>query len=420
MQNLNSFLVEELTELKAKKLYRSTTNHLASYPGIINFSSNDYLGLASRIFNPADFYQDRETQKFITEGKVDIFSESSSMQDTQVSLFNQNSVEPGPSISGIQYGSSGSRLTTGTHAIHEKLENFIAEWKHSEAALLFSSGYLANLGTLAALLNPRDVVFSDEYNHACIFDGIRLSGAKKFIYKHSDIEHLTELLTKHRNEFAKAIIVTDSVFSMDGDKAKLEDIVKLSKQFSSSVYVDEAHATGILGTTGAGLVEELVDAGKIKYADIAVQMGTFSKAVGLEGAYIAGSSDLINFLKNKARTFVYSTASSPLIINRILANLKTIKQDNLLRATLKNNILFFKSHLKQSHLKWTNEDSAIFSIELGDIEKTLEASQQLKEKGLLVLAIRPPTAPTPRLRVCISAKHSEVEINKLAEELKNI
>ncbi len=421
-QNLQTFLAEELNELKAKNLYRKATNHLKLNPGIINFSSNDYLGLGSKIINASDFYHNLEIQKSIIAGKLDIFSGEASLDNhfSQGSLFKQD-LEPTPQIHTMQYGSTGSRLTTGSHEIHEILERFIANWKQTEAALVFGSGYLANLGTLSALLNPRDVVFTDQYNHSCIFDGIRLSGAKKFIYSHNDTEHLQDLLSKHRGSFAKAIIVTDTVFSMDGDRAKLKELTQLSKSFECTMYVDEAHATGVLGPTAAGLVEELVSQGQINYSDIEIQMGTFSKAVGLEGAYIAGSKELIDFLKNKARTFVYSTASSPIILNKVLENLKIIKENNILRDKLKNNILFFQNCLKANpSLKWSNEDTAIFSIELGDIEQTIKASEQLKAKGLLVLPIRPPTVPTPRLRVCISAKHSEEEISRLIEGIKTL
>ncbi len=421
-QNLKTFLEEELSELKAKNLYRETINHLKYNPKMINFSSNDYLGLGSKIINASDFYHDPDIQKAILGGKLDIFSGEVILDDhfSQVSLFQQDP-EPTPSINTMQYGSTGSRLTTGTHEIHEQIEKFLTLWKQTESSMVFGSGYLANVGTLSALLTPRDVVFTDEYNHSCIFDGIRLSGAKKFIYKHNDMQHLEELLTKHRDTFAKALIVTDTVFSMDGDRAKLTEICKLRNKFTCATYVDEAHATGVLGPSGAGLVEELVNQGEINYSDIDIQMGTFSKAIGLEGAYVAGSGDLINFLKNKARTFVYSTASSPIILNRVLENLKIIREDNILRNKLKHNILFFQNCLKnRSNLKWTNEDTAIFSLELGDINQTLEASQKLKDKGLLVLAIRPPTVPTPRIRVCISARHSEEEISKLIQALEDM
>lgn len=417
-QKLQAFLEEELNKLKSRSLYRRTVNHLRDDPKAINFSSNDYLGLGSKVINASDFYGDADIQKTILDGKLNIFSRGALLYNNflQGSLFQQES--PVIKINTMQYGSTGSRLTTGTHEVHEKLESYIADWKQTEAAIIFSSGYLANLGALSCLLTPRDVVFSDECNHACIFDGIRLSGAKKFIYKHNDIEHLQELLNKHRNAHVKAIIVTDTVFSMDGDRARLKELTQLSKDFNCSIYVDDAHGTGVLGPSGAGLVEELIDRGEIKHSDIDIQMGTFSKAVGLEGAYIAGSKDLIHFLKNKARSFMFSTASSPIIINKVLENLKIIRTDNSLREKLHHNIQFFRSKLDEYGFKaWTNENTAIFAIELGGIKHTIKVSEQLRDQGLLVLPIRPPTTRTPRLRVCISAKHSEEEITRLSQEL---
>lgn len=424
---VKDFLVSELAEIKSQNLYRQTVNHNKANSHLINFSSNDYLGLGSRIFTGAQLYSDPMIIKILSEGKIDFTKEEKidlkQKDSEQCSLFAQNKVESKESTAFMlnQLGSTGSRLITGTHEIHEKLETFIAEWKHTEAAMLFTSGYLANLGALSALLNPRDVVFSDEYNHACIFDGIRLSRAKKFIYKHNDINHLEELITQHRSQFAKAIIVSDTVFSMDGDKAKLAEISALAKKFNCSVYIDEAHATGVLGSSGSGLVEELVDKSLLKYSDIEIQMGTFSKAVGLEGAYIAGSRDLINYLKNKARTFVYSTAASPLLLNKVYEHLKIIRYSKQLREKLHSNIEFFRGKLKEyQNIDWGNDSTAIFSIAMKTNQHAIESSEQLKLKGFLVLPIRPPTVPNPRLRICISANHSEENINNLVDNLVNL
>ena len=360
MKDLSSFLSAKLLDLERNNLLRDT---IVVDNQLINFSSNDYLGLSSGI----------EAQ-FIT-------------------------------------GSTGSRLTTGTHAAHLKLENFIAEWKGVEAALVFSSGYLANLGSISCLVDSRDVVFTDELNHSCIFDGIRLSRAKKFIYKHNDMEHLQELLLAYRANYAKSMIITDSVFSMDGDKANLCEIVELAKQYSCFTYVDEAHATGLFGSQGAGLVEEFG-------LDIDVQMGTFSKAVGLEGAYIAGSKDLIAYLKNHARTFMFSTAMSPSVSNQILSNLELIRYQPQLRLKLHSNIAIFRKLLADYGIdNWINDCTAIFALECHSVEQALQFSKQLHEQGLLVMAIRPPTVKTPRLRICLSAKHSEQDLLQLVKNL---
>ncbi len=367
--NLESFLEEELKILEGKNLLRQVTDY--SKKNLINFSSNDYLGLA------------------------------------------ENKVAPA-TITSHDIGSSGSRLTTGTHPIHLELEQYICEWKNSEAALVFSSGYLANSGAIPALMGPQDVIFSDELNHACIFDGIRLSGAKKFFYKHNDTAHLKELLETNRHKFQKAMVITDSVFSMDGDKAKLDEIVFLKKFFDFFIYVDEAHGSGILGSNGSGLVEELTEKNLIHKEDIEIQMGTFSKAIGVEGAYIAGSKKLIDFLLNSARTFMFSTSPSPFICSRILINLKAAINKPALRAKLHENILYTRNLLEAEQVQdWSNDFTAIFAVFVGDVEKTLDISKQLLDAGLLVLPIRPPTVTSPRLRVCISAKHSKEDISKL-------
>lgn len=370
-QSLSDFLENELKLLEEANLYRKPR----IYPkDLINFSSNDYLGLADKSFTHS-----------------------------------------------TQLGSTGSRLTTGTHEEHLELESLIADWKSTEAAIIFGSGYLANLGTISALLNSRDVVFTDELNHACIFDGIRLSKAKKFIYRHNDMKHLEELLELHRNKYQKSMIVSDTVFSMDGDRADLVSIAQLASNSDSFFYVDEAHATGVFGSQGAGLVQELKDQGLLKPDSVAIQMGTFSKALGVEGAYIAGSKDLIIYLQNHARTFMFSTASSPMMIQAIISNLKLIRTDPSSRNKLHTNIKYFRDLLTEYSIQnWINDHTAIFAILVESINQALNLSESLARAGFLVMPIRPPTVPSPRLRICISAKHSQEELLGLAKALRNI
>jgi 8-amino-7-oxononanoate synthase len=412
-KSLKTFLQESLAKLREKNLIRETKHF--DKKSFVDFSSNDYLGLGEKALSPADLYT-KSIQDFLFANSCD-----EELEEGQISLWNNTvNFEPTKHES-LFIGSTASRLITGTHPIHERLEAKIASWKKTEAALCFGSGYLANIGAIPALVGPRDLVLSDELNHACILDGIKLSGAKKFFYRHNDIEHLEELLSKHTNHYEKILVITDSVFSMDGDRARLEEIIKLKKDFCFSVYLDEAHATGVLGNTGAGLVEELSEAGKISAEDIEIQMGTFSKAVAVEGAYIAGSEELITFLKNKARSFMFSTAFSPLIANLISQNLESVINRNDLRIKLKTNIKCFQKELKNQEINnWTNEDTSIFSIVVGDNLETLNFSKALLEKGVLVMAIREPTVPYPRLRVCISARHSREEIKQLSVLLKEL
>lgn len=373
---LEKFFEEKLTELKNKNLYRSENVYLSPDKDLIDFASNDYLGLASQNLN-AEKSQER-------------------------------------------LGSSGSRLLTGTHEIHQELEKEIAKWKKTESALFFGSGYLANIGTIPALANPHDVIFSDELNHACILDGIKLSGAKKFFYKHKDVDHLLELIKAHRSKYQKAFIISDSIFSMDGDKAPIDELSKIAKQYNLGLYLDEAHATGIYGSSGAGLVEEFYDQKLISPVDISVQMGTFSKAVGVEGGYIAGSRLLIDFLKNTARSFIFSTAPSPLITRQILENVISIKSNPGLRLQLKNNINYFREKLLQNQISFTNEETSIFALPCKSNQSALDKSSLLLKSGFLVLAVRYPTVASPRLRVCLSAHHSKENIDKLVELLKGL
>jgi len=370
---LEKFFEEKLTELKSKNLYRSENVYRSPDKDLIDFASNDYLGLAS---------QESTNEK------------------------NQES-----------YGSSGSRLLTGTHAIHQELEKEIANWKKTESAIFFGSGYLANIGAIPALANPHDVIFSDELNHACILDGIKLSGAKKFFFKHKNLDHLQELIETHRSNHQKGFIVSDSIFSMDGDRAPIDDLSSIAKKYNLGVYLDEAHATGIYGSTGAGLVEEFCDNKLIDHSDITVQMGTFSKALGVEGGYIAGSRLLIDFLKNTARSFLFSTAPSPLITKQILENITSIKNNPRLRLKLKDNIVYFREKLLQNQINFTNEETSIFALPCKSNQSALDKSSILIKAGFLVLAVRFPTVSSPRLRVCLSALHSKENIDKLVEVL---
>jgi len=360
--NLNNKLSGKIEVLKSKNLYRECKIHDSK---LINFGSNDYLGLAK--------------------------------QKTSLDL--------------DSIGSTGSRLITGTHQEHVDLEEAIANWKQTEAALFYSSGYQANLGTISALVGPGDLVLSDEYNHACILDGIRLSGAAKFFYRHNDIEHLEELLSKYSNQYENVFVITDTIFSMDGDRARLKEIASLKQKYSFYIYVDEAHATGVLGESGSGLVSEL----ELK-KQVDVQMGTFSKALGVEGAYIAGSKTLIEYLINKSKTFIYSTAPSPIVAKLIKRNLEILMSStgDQLREKLASNIKYFSQLLSKEKITFINEATTIFIIPYEDISSAVNKSKLLQSKGFLVTAIRPPTVSFPRLRICITAKHSQEELENLS------
>lgn len=386
MKSYQQFFKESLESSKEEKQLRTIQDKVLP-EGCIDFGSSDYLGLAS--------------------------------QDPQEAFANINHEEK--QKSNIRLGSSGSRLTTGTYPIHLELEQEIAKWQTSEAALIFSTGYAANVGALSCILNSRDVVYMDELSHASLRDGVRLSKAKKYFFRHNDAKHLEELIRATRKKSIKSLIITESIFSMDGDKAKLSELQKLAEKYQSSIYLDEAHATGILGKTGAGLCEELEIDNNSK-SEI-IKMGSLSKAIGIDGAFIAGSQELIDFLVNYARTFVYSISPSPLTSQLILKNIKQCIQKEELRSKLNSNIQIFRDELtkiekaSETSITWSNENTPIFAVYLGDSETTLTISNKLKDMGFRVPAIRPPTVDKARLRICINAYHSPDKIKELASLL---
>jgi 8-amino-7-oxononanoate synthase len=387
---------DKIQNLKKQNLYRdqnSINERLSRQKELINFSSNDYLGLA---------------------------------EHSIAEIFNINSIDYSNSDSDsiklmqIPFGSSGSRLTTGTHREHKELEDCISNWKACEDTIVFSSGYLANLGALSALIDKEDVIFIDELAHSCMWDALRISNARKYIFAHNDTQELRRLIQKYRDQYTNSFIITESVFSMDGDLAPLDDLKSIADKYSSFLYIDEAHSTGIYGKTGAGLISEYKEKNPEQDFSNLIQMGTLSKAIGLEGGYISGSYSLIDFLRNKARTYVYSTASSPFLMKIAQYNIKKIIQENDLRQRLFSNIKYLDSLLSNLKTKneidienkflWTNFGSPIFTIQFQDINECLAVSNKLLEKGFICTSIRPPTVKTARLRICISSKHSYDEI----------
>ncbi len=376
------FLAENIGQIKNSELYRqfrifsSRSGSYVKYNGkkVIQASSNNYLGLAG----------DVRLQKAVSEA-----------------------------VKKYGVGSTGSRLLSGTHELHIELEEKIAELKGTEKAIVFSSGYAANLGTLSALLDENDAVYSDRLNHASIIDGIKLSGTQKFIYNHCDVTDLDRLLNENQHKYRLNVIVTDSIFSMDGDRAPLRDIVKIKEKYGAVLFVDEAHAFGIYGTHGEGLAHELGISGKID-----IQMGTLSKAAGSKGGYIAGKSDLIDYLVNKSRSFIYSTAPAIPSIAASIKAVEIIKKDGSLRKKLHNNINYLKNRLEEQNFDLIPSESAIFCIKFDDIKRTCRISEQLlDEYNIMTSAIRPPTAETPRIRICTMALHEKSDLDYLVSSL---
>ncbi len=379
----NQEIISELDKIGSLGLRRSLKN-VSSSQGtkividgkeVLNFCSNNYLGLAD------DFR----------------------LREAAVKSIEQEG-----------WGSGASRLVCGNMNAHTQLEQRIARFKGKEACLLFSCGYMANVGIISSLFSREDIIFSDKLNHASIIDGILLSGAQYKRYTHCDMVHLEELLKKYKHEGKKCLIVTDSVFSMDGDLAPLKEIVNLANEYDCMVMIDEAHALGVLGKTGRGLSEQLgVE------EEIDITMGTLSKAVGSYGAYCCGAQALVDLLINKARSFIYTTGIPPSVSAASLVGINIIEEDSSLRERLWDNVHYVKKALDQMGWDTLHSQTPIIPLLIKNSQKAVELSQQLLAKGVLISAIRPPTVPqnTARLRLTVMATHQKKELDYLLGEL---
>jgi len=378
-----AWIEQSLTTIHSADWYRSVQT-LQHRPGavvqlegrsVINFASNDYLGLAG---------DERLIQAAIAATKE------------------------------FGTGSTGSRLLSGHRELHRELEKAIAFLKQTEDALVFSSGYLANLGTIAALVGKRDLILSDQYNHSSLKNGAILSGAMVVNYAHNDMEELKSQLEQHRQQYRRGLIITDSVFSMDGDLCPMPEILAIAKAFSCMVLVDEAHATGVLGATGAGCVEHFSCKGQSL-----IQVGTLSKALGSLGGYVAGSAALIDFLRNRAPSWIYTTALSPADTAAALSAVQIIQQEPERRAQLSCNVHTLKQLVQEQlpHLQLLPSQSPILCVQFASAKDAIAAANQLKAAGIFAPAIRPPTVPTSRIRISIMATHELTHLQKLVDAL---
>lgn len=373
------WLAKSLATIHRADWYRSV-KEIAGLPGtvvkleghpVINFASNDYLGLAGdeRLINAAI----TATQQYGT-------------------------------------GSTGSRLLSGHRVLHRQLEQAIATLKQTEDALVFSSGYLANLGTIAALVGQKDLILGDRYNHSSLKKGAILSGAKVIDYHHCDLQDLRQKLAEHRFLYRRCLITTDTVFSMDGDLCPLPDLIAIAEEFECMLLVDEAHATGVMGKTGAGCVEHFNCTG----SDL-IQIGTLSKALGSLGGYVAGSANLIDFLGNRASSWIYTTALSPADTAAALTALEIVKQEPERRNNLFSNGKYLKQQLLE--LNVLPSQSPIICLGLNSPQAALAKAQQLQRAGVFAPAIRPPTVPTSRIRISLMATHTREQIDILVKVL---
>ena len=377
------WLHDELQQRRSLGLFRSisvathTSDSEIEIDGkrLVNFGANDYLGLASH--------------------------------PNLIAVVNAPT-EPGCEVN--RWGSGASPLVSGYGPNHAALEYEIAKFENTEAAILFSTGYAANVGTVAALATSQDIIFSDELNHASLIDGCRLSRAKICIYPHADIDILRALLREHRKTARRAFLVTDSLFSMDGDIAPLDSIVELADEYDFVTIIDEAHATVVYGQHGRGVSELFGVEDRIP-----VRIGTLSKAIGSLGGFVAGSQILIDYLRNFARTYVYSTAMPAGMSRAAIAGLRLAHQMHNERQQLQRTSIQLRKSLTGIGLSVPMGDSPIIPVYLGDAETTVQLSLELRNQGHFVPAIRPPTVPQEKslLRISLSISHTEKQIASL-------
>ncbi|ALF55364.1 8-amino-7-oxononanoate synthase [Nostoc piscinale CENA21] len=380
-----AWIEESLATIHRADWYRKVQT-LSDRPGatvvlagqeVINFASNDYLGLAG-------------DERLIAAATA--------------------------ATRELGTGSTGSRLLSGHRQLHRDLEKAIASLKQTEDAIVFSSGYLANLGAIAAVVGKRDLILSDQYNHSSLKNGAILSGATIREYPHCDILALKTQLSQQRQNYRRCLIITDSVFSMDGDLCPLPTLLAIAEEFNCMLLVDEAHATGVMGQTGAGCVEFFGCTGKQL-----IQIGTLSKALGSLGGYVAGDAHLIDFLRNRAPTWIYTTGLSPADTAAALAAIYIVQQEPQRRTQLWDNVDYLKNLMQQQlpQLKLLPTESPILCFQLPSPTDALQVGKQLKDAGIFAPAIRPPTVPTSRIRISVMATHQTKHIEALIAALKN-
>ncbi|MDR7545194.1 MAG: glycine C-acetyltransferase [Armatimonadota bacterium] len=374
------FIEDELHDLRARGLWRwprvleGAQEPVARYDGreVINLCSNNYLGLAT---HPA--LKAAALEAVATYG----------------------------------VGSGAVRTIAGNMAIHQQLEAELATFKHTEAVLLYQSGFTANAGTVAALLGKEDVVVSDELNHASIIDGCRLSGAQKKIFPHKDVAAARALLASSRGA-RRVLLITDGVFSMDGDIAPLPDLVEAAEEFGAIMMVDDAHASGVLGRDGRGTVDHFGVHGRVH-----IQVGTLSKAFAGLGGYVAGSRALIDYLMCRARPLLFSTSHPPSVAASALAAVRLVQQHPELISRLWENTTFFKQGLRRLGFDTGQSETPITPVIVGDERRAMELSDRLFEEGVFALGIAFPTVPRGRARVrtIVTAAHTREHLERALE-----
>jgi glycine C-acetyltransferase len=381
-----NWIEHEIENLKSQGLYNNIRT-IGSPQGawlivdgknVLNFCSNNYLGLANH---------------------PDLISASKN------------------ATSKLGIGPAAVRSIAGTTTLHVELEKRIAQFKGVEAAVTFQSGFTANLATIPALVSKEDVIFSDKLNHASIIDGCRLSGAKIIAYEHNDVKHLEEQIKANLSQYRRALIITDGVFSMDGDVAPLPEIYEVAKKYDILLMVDDAHGEGVLGKGGRGIVDHFGLHGKVD-----VEVGTFSKAFGVVGGVVAGKSIIVEWLRQRGRPFLFSSAMTIPDTASCLAAIDLLEDSTQLVDKLWENAKYFKAEMKGLGFDTGVSETPITPVMLGEAKLAQQFSRELFESNVFAMAIGFPTVPQgkARIRVMISASHSKDDLDKGLEAFKNV
>ncbi len=376
------WMQKEIKNLKEKGLFTNIRT-LSSPQGawlvvdgkkVLNFCSNNYLGLANH----------------------------PKLQEAARAAINKYGVGP-----------AAVRTIAGTMDLHNELEKRIAKFKKAEAAITFQSGFAANLGTIQALVGKKDVVFSDELNHASIIDGCRLSGARIVRYAHCDPNHLEQVVKENKDTYEKAMIITDGVFSMDGDIAPLDRLQEVSERYDILLAVDDAHGEGVLGKGGRGIVDHFNLHGKVD-----IEIGTFSKAFGVIGGMVSGNAVIIDWLKQRGRPFLFSSAMTPPDVAACIAAIDVLESSTEYVDTLWKNAAYFKAEMSKNGFDIGHSETPITPVMMGEAPLAQKMSKDLFENGIFATPISYPTVPKgkARIRVMISAAHSQEDLDQGLEK----
>ncbi|MDW7660098.1 MAG: glycine C-acetyltransferase [Bacillota bacterium] len=381
-----NYLKDQVQELKDQGVYRilpilegaNEAEIILNGQSVINLSSNNYLGFAS---HPR-------------------------LKEAAIKAVEKYGV-----------GSGAVRTIIGNMDIHEELEVKLAKFKREEAVMVFQSGFNCNAGAIQAITNKGDLIISDELNHASIIDGVRLSRADKAVFKHSDMEDLVRVLEEKRSNYANCLIITDGVFSMDGDLAKLPEIVEIAEKYNCMTYVDDAHGSGVLGENGRGTVDHFGLHGRIDFT-----IGTLSKAIGVIGGYVAGSKVMKEWLLHRGRPLLFSTSLPPAAVGAIMEAVDLLSSTTEYTDRLWSNAKFFKAELGKLGYNIGHSETPITPVIIGDEAKTVAFSKRMLEKGVFVSAIIFPTVPkgTGRVRCMVTAGHTEEQLSRAVKVFEEV